>query len=315
MATLRRLRQKAYDSALNRAASQDKPPIVRMLPSPTAVIALVIALIVAVVFSLMRLNAFSTDAILEDAAGSVKGKVSEQSGSDPEGAPGSSGGPGGGADDGVGSGGSGGRGEDTSVTGMADGSSGETGTLMVQVTGAVKNPSVVTVRAGARGVDAVEAAGGLSKDASLSSVNLAQPVVDGQHIHVLTQAEVEARVVPGQSGVGGLGGGGQASSGGAGSLATGAEPGGTGSGAGGAGSGAGSAGSGAGGAGFGIGDCIDLRVADQMSLQALPGVGPALAERIVTYRSENGLENPEDVQNVSGIGPKTYAGFKDMLCR
>jgi competence protein ComEA len=52
-----------------------------------------------------------------------------------------------------------------------------------------------------------------------------------------------------------------------------------------------------------------------MSLQALPGVGPALAERIVTYRSENGLENPEDVQNVSGIGPKTYAGFKDMLCR
>lgn len=279
-----------------------------MLPSPTAVIALVIALIVAVVFSLMRLNASSTDAILEDAAGSVKGKVSEQSGSDPEGAPGSSGSTGGRADDGVGSGGSGGRGEDNPGTGIADGSSGETGTLIVQVTGAVKNPSVVTVRAGARGVDAVEAAGGLSKDASLSSVNLAQPVVDGQHIHVLTQAEVEARVVPGQSGVGGLGGGGQASSGGAGSQTLSSGPGGTGS-------GAGEAGSGAGGAGFGIGDCIDLRVADQMSLQALPGVGPALAERIVTYRSENGLENPEDVQNVSGIGPKTYAGFKDMLCR
>jgi competence protein ComEA len=52
---------------------------------------------------------------------------------------------------------------------------------------------------------------------------------------------------------------------------------------------------------------ININTAGAAELDKLPGVGPALAERIIQYRTENGpFSQPEDLQNVSGIGPKTY---------
>lgn len=51
---------------------------------------------------------------------------------------------------------------------------------------------------------------------------------------------------------------------------------------------------------------ISINQADQSQLEALPGVGPALAERIARYRAANGpFQRIEDLDNVNGIGPST----------
>jgi competence protein ComEA len=55
------------------------------------------------------------------------------------------------------------------------------------------------------------------------------------------------------------------------------------------------------------GGIVDINTAAPAALEALPGIGPALAQRIVDYREENGpFAQPEDVMNVSGIGPATF---------
>jgi competence protein ComEA len=56
--------------------------------------------------------------------------------------------------------------------------------VTVHVTGAIVTPGVVTLRAGARVADAVDAAGGLGADAELARINLARPLADGEHVHV-----------------------------------------------------------------------------------------------------------------------------------
>ena len=49
-------------------------------------------------------------------------------------------------------------------------------------------------------------------------------------------------------------------------------------------------------------------------LETLPRVGPALAERIIAYREENGpFTALEDLDNVSGIGPSTLEGLAPYL--
>lgn len=57
-------------------------------------------------------------------------------------------------------------------------------TVVVHVSGAVARPGLVSLPTGARVADAVVAAGGALPDAALSSLNLAAPVVAGQHIVV-----------------------------------------------------------------------------------------------------------------------------------
>ena len=51
---------------------------------------------------------------------------------------------------------------------------------------------------------------------------------------------------------------------------------------------------------------IDLNRAGPDELQQLPGIGPALAERIVEYRGRTGgFRRPEELIEVPGIGPAT----------
>ena len=52
---------------------------------------------------------------------------------------------------------------------------------------------------------------------------------------------------------------------------------------------------------------ININTADAAELDKLSGVGPALAERIIQYRTEHGpFARSEDIKNVSGIGEKTF---------
>lgn len=59
---------------------------------------------------------------------------------------------------------------------------------------------------------------------------------------------------------------------------------------------------------------ININTADITELDKLPGIGPALAERIIQYRMEHGLFlQPEDLKKVSGIGEKTYEKMASMV--
>jgi competence protein ComEA len=67
-----------------------------------------------------------------------------------------------------------------------------TGTVVVDVSGAVGAPGLVNVDAGARVADAIDAAGGASADAVLDELNLARRVTDGEQILVPHAGDDEA---------------------------------------------------------------------------------------------------------------------------
>jgi competence protein ComEA len=53
---------------------------------------------------------------------------------------------------------------------------------------------------------------------------------------------------------------------------------------------------------------LDLNHASQSQLEELPGVGPVTAQAILTWRQQHGrFSRIEELQEVDGIGPKTYA--------
>jgi competence protein ComEA len=59
---------------------------------------------------------------------------------------------------------------------------------------------------------------------------------------------------------------------------------------------------------------IDINRADPWLLEALPGIGATLAQRIVDYRSQNGpFSDTSGLTHVSGIGKDEYNRIKDMI--
>ena len=59
---------------------------------------------------------------------------------------------------------------------------------------------------------------------------------------------------------------------------------------------------------------IDLNTASSLELRTLPGIGPVYAERIVSHREANGsFASVDDVQDVSGIGPKTLESIRAFV--
>lgn len=59
---------------------------------------------------------------------------------------------------------------------------------------------------------------------------------------------------------------------------------------------------------------LDINRADADALQALPGIGPALARQIVAYRAAHGpFRESEDLLRVPGIGAKRYAGLQGRI--
>jgi competence protein ComEA len=59
---------------------------------------------------------------------------------------------------------------------------------------------------------------------------------------------------------------------------------------------------------------IDLNRAEDWLLEALPGIGETLAQRIIDYRLTNGaFGNITEITKVEGIGPSTYEQIKDLI--
>jgi competence protein ComEA len=158
--------------------------------------------------------------------------------------------------------------------------------LVVQAAGAIAEPGVYRLPAGARVDDLVEAAGGLTSEADADRVNLAAPIGDGERVWVPAHGEVEVPAV-----VAGTGGGASSSGGGA------------------------SPGGGGGGAGATeASGPIDLNTATADELDRLPGVGPATATAILAYRDEHGrFGSVEELLEVRGIGDAKLEQLRPLV--
>jgi competence protein ComEA len=140
-------------------------------------------------------------------------------------------------------------------------------TLLIHIVGEVVTPGVYQLSSGARVLDAVAAAGGFTKKADQTSINLVRPISDGEQIIV---------------------------------TALGAD---------------GSSYSQTGGGGGGPGATkININRATAQQLDALPGIGPTLAARIVDYRNANGgFDTVTDLGQVAGIGVKLLAQIVPLV--
>lgn len=146
--------------------------------------------------------------------------------------------------------------------------------VTVDVKGAVVNPGVYTLKAGARVTDVIQEAGGMTEDADAKSVNLAASLSDEEVIYVANKDENVS--VLDQTGTGQVSDkGGQAVS---------------------------------------KDGKINLNTATSEQLQTISGIGAKRTEDIIAYReSHGGFQSVDDLKNVSGIGDKTLDKIRESL--
>lgn len=58
---------------------------------------------------------------------------------------------------------------------------------------------------------------------------------------------------------------------------------------------------------------VNINTASQRLLEKIPGVGPAIAKRIIEHRNQNKFTTIEDIKDVKGIGEKKFEKMKSNL--
>ena len=147
--------------------------------------------------------------------------------------------------------------------------------IVVHITGAVKKQGVIELKEGSRISDAIESAGGATKEADLSKINLAYIVKDGQKIYVPNKNDKEeTNNITEDAGENVI------------QNDTTSKQ-----------------------------EKVNINTASQTELETLNGIGPSTALKIINYRQQNGnFKKIEDVKNVPGIGDSKYEGIKENIC-
>lgn len=154
-----------------------------------------------------------------------------------------------------------------------------TSDVTVHVTGEVATPGVYTLPEDARIIDAVDAAGGFGPSADSSALNLAQPLADGVQIIVLATGQEATGFGAPSAPENGSAQNGDSASGTSGPTGL-----------------------------------VNINTADASELESLPGIGPAIAQRIIDYRTQNGrFSSIEDLDDVSGIGPALMEQLRSRI--
>lgn len=176
----------------------------------------------------------------------------------------------------------------TGRTELSDASSEEVKTLVVHICGAVSAPGVYELPAGSRIIDAVEAGGGFLPEADEACCNLAEEIVDGCQIYIMTKTESCADgQTEKKAGI-------QTSpdsdmqttdrnvrSNSAPALENG---------------------------------LVNLNTADIAALMTLPGIGESRAKAIISYREQHGaFAQIEDIMKISGIKQAAFSKIKDKI--
>lgn len=158
-------------------------------------------------------------------------------------------------------------------------------TVRVQVSGAVLEPGIYDVPASCRVEEAIAAAGGLTENADSERVNLVRKVRDGMQIRVPVQKAARTSSTQRKNA--------QATAGYSASSTK-------------------KVGSNRAGAGKNNSAVQSVRInsASAGELQQLPGIGPALAQRIVETRSSGRFTSADDLLRVPGIGKAKLAKLR-----
>jgi competence protein ComEA len=153
--------------------------------------------------------------------------------------------------------------------------------ICVYVSGAVKNPGLHHIAPGSRGKDAIAEAGGFVDNANKDRVNLAKKLKDGNHVNVPFLTDKQWKKIKQQEE-----GPFEQHSFGERKAPAGRE---------------------------GVIAKININQAAQTELEKLPGIGPSLAGRIISYRNTKPFKQIQDICEVPGIGTKKFLQIEQWL--
>lgn len=161
-------------------------------------------------------------------------------------------------------------------------------TVRVQVSGAVLEPGIYDVPASCRVEEAIAAAGGLTENADSERVNLVRKVRDGMQIRVPVQKaaqtnRIQRKNAQAKSGLG------ASTTKKSSSTRAGTEK------------------------NNSAVQIVRINSASASELQQLPGIGPALAQRIVETRKGGRFTSADDLLRVPGIGKAKLAKLRDYV--
>ena len=161
-------------------------------------------------------------------------------------------------------------------------------TVRVQVSGAVLEPGVYDIPVNCRVEEAIAAAGGMTENADSERVNLVRKVRDGMQIRVPVQkaartSRTQRKSAQAKSGLG------ESASKKYGSAKAGS------------------------GRNNSMMQNVRINSASARELQQLPGIGPALAQRIVETRNSGRFTSAEDLLRVPGIGKAKLAKLRNYV--